>query len=282
VPELTDDEIRMCIIETYGSQLKACRDLLALAHNELGAWSGRAVKRGADRIIVAEAARATKTFDGVVRLCEAGFGEQAAMLNRSLFEAMAIAHWVSDNRRLAVGLFARHSHYNAVLWYETFDRLGWLTEADRVRRPKAGPKKRAEFKKLFGTYGTEPWVKRNLPALLREIEHLWDEPGRGQLWAFHDVPHRHNNQMLHSTATAAGAAHIAATANELRFTIGASNQLVIQALLTGYWTYGQVFSLLIHVFRLASRAEFERLFESGVGALSDGGPLGGAAPVEAG
>ena len=129
--DLTDDDVRARIAETYGEQLDACRTLLEFGIGELQAWSGRAIKRGADRIIVAEAARATKTFDAVIRLCALGYGEQAVMLNRSLFEGMAVGHWVSANRREAVGLFTRHARFVAFLWRETFDALGWLTEEAR-------------------------------------------------------------------------------------------------------------------------------------------------------
>lgn len=264
---LTDDEIHERIADAYGSQLASCELLLALAHNEMATWSGRAVKRGADRIILAEVARATKTFDAVARLCRLGFGEQAAMLNRSLFEAMVVAHWTSDNRREAVGLFVRHHEYTSVLWYETFDALGWLDDEDVTARPTIGPKKRAELKKLFGKYGTEPWTKRSLPAMLREIEHLWDQAGQTQLWAMHDVPHRHNNQMLHSTATAVSAAHLGTTSTELRLTIGPSNLLVERALLSAYWSYGQVFGLLIDVFCLRDRTSFEKAFDAGMRAF---------------
>jgi hypothetical protein len=263
---LSDDEIRRRIAKVYGPRLTSCDQLLTHAQSEMAHWSGRAVKRGADRISLAEIARATKTFDGAIRLCRDGFGEQAAMLNRSLFEAMVITHWTSIHRREAVGLFTRHAQFTSALWFETLDALGWLDDGDRAKQPKLGPK-RAEFVKLFGPYGTRPWVRRNVPTLVDEIEHLWDDAGRAQLRATHAVPHTHNNQMLHSTATAVSAAHLGATTTELRLTIGPSNLLVEQALLAGYWTYGQVLSLLIDVFRLKDRAAFEELFDDGMRAF---------------
>ncbi len=259
----TSDEIRALIVEHYGEELAACRQLLDFAITEVQAWSGRPIKRGADRIIMVEAARATKTFDAVIRLCEAGFGEQAVMLNRSLFEGMAVAHWASDNRREAVGLFTRHAKYSALLWCETFDDLGWREEGDRPRRPSVGPKQRKEFKDRFGRYGEKPWVGHNLPDVLRAIEHLWDEQGRADLWTHHDVPHRHSNQILHSTSTAAGAASLGQTAAALHMTIGPSNQLVSQALFSAYWIYVQVFSLLIDVFRLSSSKAFHAVYQPG-------------------
>jgi hypothetical protein len=75
--DLTDDQVRALIAEEYDDELAACRELLEFSIGEVQAWSGRPVKRGADRIIVYESARATKTFDAVIRLCALGFGEQA-------------------------------------------------------------------------------------------------------------------------------------------------------------------------------------------------------------
>jgi hypothetical protein len=102
---------------------------------------------------VSEAFRATKTFQVIIRVCALGFGEHALMLNRSLFEGMAVAHWVPENRREAVGLFTRYARYSDLLWRETFTELGWLEEADLPPARSVGPKKRKEFKKLFGKYG---------------------------------------------------------------------------------------------------------------------------------
>jgi hypothetical protein len=102
VADLSDDDVRALIADEYDDELDACKTLLEFSIGEVQAWSGRPVKRGADRIIISEAARATKTFDAVIRLCALGFGEQAVMLNRSLFEGMVVAHWVSANRREAV------------------------------------------------------------------------------------------------------------------------------------------------------------------------------------
>jgi hypothetical protein len=133
--DLTDREVRRLISREYGQEIRACRELLDYAVAELQSWSGRPIKRGAGRIIVAEAARGTKTLDAVLHLCEGGYGEQATMLNRSLFEGMAIAHWVSDDRREAVGLFTRHATYSALLWEGRFDALGWLDGARRRSEP---------------------------------------------------------------------------------------------------------------------------------------------------
>lgn len=260
---LTDDEVRALIAKSYGDRLRACRELLEFAIGEVQNWSGRSIKRGADRIIIFEAARATKSFDAVIRLCELGYGEQAVMLNRSLFEGMAVAHWASTNRREAAWLFRRHAKFGSTLWRETFDRLGWLDDADRKHWRTVGPKERDEFVKLFGKHGERPWTRRSLPRILQEVENQWDEQGRGHLWAMHDVANRHSNLVLHSSSFSAGATATAETDGELHMTIGASNQFIDQALYFAYWTYGQHVGLLIKVFRLSSLAALQALWQPG-------------------
>ena len=173
--DLTDAQVRAYIAHEYRDELAACRRLLEFGIDELQAWSGRPIKRGADRIIVAEASRATKTFEVIIRVCALGFGEHAMMLNRSLFEGMAVAHWVPENRREAVGLFTRYERYSDLLCRETLDALGWLDEAVLPPARSVGPKKRKEFTKLFGKYGEKAWIRRSLPKLVEEIEHQWDE-----------------------------------------------------------------------------------------------------------
>jgi hypothetical protein len=79
---------------------------------------------------------------------------------------------------------------------------------------------------------------RRAVRLLRAIEHLWDDEGRTHLWSFHDVPHRHSNQILHSTATAAGTVTARQTADALDISIGPSNNFISQALFSAYWIYG--------------------------------------------
>jgi hypothetical protein len=234
IADLTDAEVRAYIAGEYGDQLAACRRLLEFGTAELQAWSGRPVKRGADRIIVSEAFRATKTLQVIIRVCALGFGEHAMMLNRSLFEGMAVAHWVPENRREAVGLFTRYARYGDLLWRETFDTLGWLDEAELPPARSVGPKKRKEFKKLFGKYGEKGWIRRSLPRLVDEIEHQWDERGREDLRTFHDVANRTFNLMLHSSPFSAGAAAVGETEDALHMSLGATDQFVSAALYSAY------------------------------------------------
>lgn len=272
-----NQRIRKTIAKDCRAELQACSSLLEFALADLDAWSGRPIKRGADRMIIAEAVRATKTLGAVVPLCEAGYGEQALMLDRSLFEGMAVAHWVDAHRRRAVWLFTRHERFSRFLWHQTLDALGWLDDDDdRKSWPSVGPKHRKELEKLFGRHGTNSWWQMSVPKLLEAIEDQWDVQGRKDLWEYHDVVYRLSNQVLHSTATSVSGTYIGPTSDALTMTAGPSNQLVVPALYAAHWTYGQTYTLLIDVFRLASGEAFRELWQrSGQAfATADGvGPL---------
>jgi hypothetical protein len=225
-------------------------------------------------MILSEAVRATKTLGAVVLLCEVGYAEQALMLDRSLFECMAVAHWVSSHRRDAVRLFTRHERFSRFLWHQTLDALGWLDEEDdRKSWPSVGPKQRKELERLFGRYGTNAWWQMSVPKLLENIEDQWDPKGRKDLWEHHDVVYRLSNQVLHSTATSVSGTIIGETPATLTMTAGPSNRLVAPALYAAHWTYGQTFTLLSDVFKLASGKAFRQLWQNSGQAFDTADPV---------
>ena len=76
----------------FQAQFSACASLYAFA----GAHRppGPPAPDTGGQLILWSYARASKTYQGSFRLAACGYGEQAGMLNRSLYEDMAIAHWV--------------------------------------------------------------------------------------------------------------------------------------------------------------------------------------------
>ena len=54
-------------------------------------------------LILAFLMRGLTTFEAMVELARHGYGEQIAMLNRSLFEQMIDAHWIARNGMEANG-----------------------------------------------------------------------------------------------------------------------------------------------------------------------------------
>ncbi len=67
---------------TFEPEFLACRDLLALA------WARKPVGVGGEAfraLLLAVFARSTLSYRAIMQLCRGGYGEQADMLNRSLF-----------------------------------------------------------------------------------------------------------------------------------------------------------------------------------------------------
>lgn len=195
-----DAEVKEVIAERYASELNACRRLQGFADSQWEPpWEGRPPAAEHELLIAAETAHAAKTFRAVITLVEVGFGEQAAMLNRGLFEGMAVAHWVASNSEKAVERYRSQSRHTRLLWAQTIRRLEWDGPAGALPEPKAGELE--ALGEMFGPYGTRRWTgHRNLPEVIREIEDQWDDQGRQQPWTFHDVAHRDNNLVLRSGA----------------------------------------------------------------------------------
>ena len=87
IPPGSDKEIRENVERGFDLELKAVRNLDALSDRLIAQWTEQAGNRNAaDRILTLSIARGTTTFKACQRLVLGGFGREAMMLNRSMFE----------------------------------------------------------------------------------------------------------------------------------------------------------------------------------------------------
>lgn len=197
-------------------------------------------------------ARATLTYRAVMQLCRGGFGEQADMLNRSLFEDMTAAHWVSLHPQEAVERIEKHHQHSRVLWRRVIERRG-LGEAPDLGLDAETVR---ALDDLFGPHGSKPWLGINMWDLVCEIEGLWEEEPREQLWLFYELAHRANNQKLHLTSFAIGrVADAREDGDEIVFEFRASPSIerdgpVGAALFGAWWIYVQLAGLIWDVFEI--------------------------------
>lgn len=257
---LTHVEIEAQLRSAYEPKLEICERLNAFGEDALHAWQGRAIDpESVDPIILAEGARATKTYGATVRLLASGFGPQASMLNRALFEGMAIAHWAHANPHRAVELFKKHGRHSELLWGDAFEKAD---PADARVIDAGSEEERTELGGLFGTYGTKLWTgHRSLYDLLPEIEDQWPEgSAREQLWWFFRVAHRDNTQVLHSTALGLSAG-VARTADALLLDAGPSDSYLDRGMLGGLWSYEQTLTLLWDHFAVPGREALDELIK---------------------
>jgi len=97
-------------------RIGTCNQYLQWVVENAEQWTAGRQKNGADLILISIFARSARTYEGMVRcLGEKGFGEQGLMLNRSLFEDMIDAHWLSINCNLATDRLYKHDTYSRLL-----------------------------------------------------------------------------------------------------------------------------------------------------------------------
>src|SRR6218665_1861010 len=99
--------------------------------------------------------RSRDTFKAIHNLLATGFPVQAAMLVRSLFEDMVVAHWLVLNRDDPDWLIGRfHRHRDAMALHQ--DRLRRDTRGWGMGRPLADPEPlRLQQNALFKEFGGE-------------------------------------------------------------------------------------------------------------------------------
>jgi hypothetical protein len=95
--------------DTLTRQLDALRALVAFARDEVSPLLDGGNDPYDRLVIVMLFARATTTAEAVAALGDQGFGQQAMMLNRSLYEYMIDAHWAHANHKLARERFVQHA-----------------------------------------------------------------------------------------------------------------------------------------------------------------------------
>jgi len=175
------------------------------------------------------------------------------MLNRSLFEGMAVAHWVHSHPEEAEKRFMEAKRMNAHLAAKLVEQLDWDSEVDResLTEARLDGAELDEFQAKFGEHGERLWTgPGTLPKLLRAIEHQWDQAGRKQLWRFYEVVNRDNNQLLHSTVLGLTRAYSGQSEDGGRVWIGPSLVHIDQALFGAFWIYAQVLTLFTDRFEL--------------------------------
>lgn len=262
------EDVRPWMADFAEFELAACAEALADARSRIDPWSGRDLGGGeevsADDLVMAEGARGFTSFAGMVDLCRSGFGRQAAMLNRSLFEGMVVAHWIHANEAEALEVLQKAARFERHLTAGVVDAVGWNHDVD----PKALEDARLDdqevkpFQSQFGRFGERLWTGRSLHSLVGAVEDQWSSPeGRKMLWEFFRIVHRDNNQMLHSSISALRATTVGRGRESRSLRVGASTDHVTQALWAGHWTFANLFNLVIDRFELDGGSDFQSAFE---------------------
>ena len=235
--------------ERYGRQLAACRHVRDFVHELTRPWQGRSLdpKNRHDLIVTAMFARSFTTFWAAVELVHMGFGEQAAMLNRSLFEDMVDVHWVCTEPDRAVELYEAHLEHGKMLLADQIAKYPDFYPAEKI--PEFNEEDRKRLDGIFGPHGTKSWTTLNLYERVCAIEHFWeDEPNKQILRFFRDIPHRENNQTLHVTAYGLTSLVRAHDERGITLKLGPGSEMLDRALYASYWVFLQIVGLIVDHF----------------------------------
>jgi hypothetical protein len=237
----------LVIAERHAGLLAACDELRDYGISMLEPWAGRAVEHDAkhEQLLLSVNSRSLNTFWSATNLARIGFGAQAAMLNRSLFEDMIDAHWITVAPDLAVERFEDHHLHGRMLLADAALAQG-VVDAEQI--PDFDPHERARLDDLFGKYGDASWTGIGTYKRVIAVEQLWKPAGRETLHFYRRLVHRENNQLLHLSALSLDAQFRGRTKDTLSLALGPSDQYVEKALVAALYSYGELLSVVRDTF----------------------------------
>jgi len=232
---IDEAELQRRLQRDYRLQFEACSALRQFVsdHQSLLVLDERS-----SFVIAATFARGYKTFRSSIALCADGFGEQAAMLNRSIFEDMAVAYWVQNEGEAAVDQLNRHHELVVDQYRDAVVAHDRPTEAAGIRALSA--KRRGDLEREFGPHGS--WFgKGGLRRILQQIEGAWPDPEmRKLLWRMYALGHRYNTLLLHHSANALNQTAVRRPDGGLAYSAATSTRNVGGALLSAYFPLSQL------------------------------------------
>jgi hypothetical protein len=250
----------------HWKQLAACEALRDLLLEIVRPWHGRLLDpaRPEDALLAALLTRSAKTFWAVIELARIGFGEQGMMLNRSLFEDVADAYWITLDPEQAKSRYVQHHDHGQMIMFEALAKHPTLYNPADI--PRSDPEQRKELDALFGAYGHKSWTGIPLHKRVEMVGHLWiDEREREHLRFFGRVVQRINNQQLHTRADAVNRTVRSRNDAEIAFQLGPSDALAEQALFGAFWTFWYILRLILDHFEVEAtlRGRLDGQFNDG-------------------
>jgi hypothetical protein len=243
-------DVAKLIEDEYGPSIRACERLSEYAKDLTKSWPGRPVENTPDGLIISLFTRSLDTFMAVVRLASLGYGAQAAMLNRSLFEDMIDVHWVATDPEAATQRYEDHHEHGRMLLADAV--ANYPDYYDDIEVPDFEAEERERLDTLYGKWGSRSWSSINLHERVGLVEHHWkDEAGRRTLHFFHDIAHRENNQMLHVSSAGLNAnVEVSSGGDHLALRVGPRLDMLDRALFGSFWIFDNTLGLIIDYFEI--------------------------------
>jgi Family of unknown function (DUF5677) len=203
--------------------------------------------------------RMSVTFAALVRLCEGGYGDQAMMLYRSMFEDMLVAHWVAEDPERAEERLRKQDRHGEILMLDedVFGEHGF--EYEPSLRPPT-PDERRELGALFGEHGERNLTGKNLWVLVNETAPKLREREAEELRSGYAFLVKVANRTLHTTADTLR--HAVTPLESGDAILGQPNMQVSMPLFAATWCLYRTASLILEQLQV-DRAELDRLYWRG-------------------
>ncbi len=150
--------------------------------------------------------RALKTFDALLALADAGYGEQATMLSRTLFEDAVVAWWCVG-RHAAELLELMRSHEMSIalkIQTDTPGRREFEILASVPILDEAQLRRFAEQETVDPRRATSHWTGRTMGAMVREIEDKFTPSDATVLRRLFDGWYLLTNLVVHHSTVSTG------------------------------------------------------------------------------
>ena len=209
-------------------------------------------------ILVALFARSLVLAETIVHVAEGGFGREALMLNRPLFELMIDAHWTKLNPQVAQQRFIQHARFTQHLQRETARRypheLGEPPDISRL--PDAELK---DLRTMFGAYATTSWTGLALHTRVDSVASQFADPDDARQLRFgREVLNAFANAELHPGAWSLSRALRRVPAGEgierVQVRSEPESELVAVALRQTWWIFAALLTVIVDDIGLAPEA----------------------------
>ncbi len=205
----------------------------------------KVVAEGVPGIISGTAVRASDTYQAILYLVAASLTQQASMLLRSLFEDMAVMHWLllhPEDQLHYAQRFLDHRDAMALVAERVAREVGWPTEQDVTAIRDREPMLLADF----GRYAERAWWDKDgdgervtLARIVEDVgsaEQFWGRThGETKILEQHfNIVNKWANQILHHTAVGLGAVRV--SDNEVALDVPRAAQVLAPA----YYCYAMV------------------------------------------
>jgi Family of unknown function (DUF5677) len=195
-----------------------------------------------DMLRVRTYARASKGFQAGYKLAFDGYGVQAFILGRTVYEDMLVAHWIDKNQDRAPEQFARYERLQVWRLAQAARKveLGSITSKPISSKEEIEPL-RQEFGKKHS------WTKLSIDKLKNAVRGDFPtaDSHRRLLDQVHAVTHRYSNLAVHHSFLSLQASVVELPNGRVVGDVGASPLLIPQALWILFFSYLNLLTLFL-------------------------------------